>query len=150
MLARQLIWKQHPVYTSYEFSIYGGVRHKDGLPVTCSYTRKYLRCGKELRYKLLHILVLETFRGFRPRGMYGCHDNDNQSDNRLSNLKWKTPQQNVIDRYLNGYTHSATTRARMSASQAGNTNGAGLKGRPGNNPWGRAGKPAEVAQNACR
>lgn len=46
----------------------------------------------------IHVLVLETFIGPRPKGMQGCHNNGNHKDNRLSNLRWDTASGNQKDR----------------------------------------------------
>jgi hypothetical protein len=54
--------------------------------------------------KLMHHLVLETFVGPRPLGFDGCHNNDDASNNSLSNLRWATRQDNINDRARNGRT----------------------------------------------
>lgn len=54
--------------------------------------------GKEY---MLHRVVLETFVGPPPPGSYGRHLNDDRSDNRLENLAWGTPQDNVNDMLRN-------------------------------------------------
>lgn len=55
----------------------------------------------EYRTFLVHILVLETFVGPKPPRMYGCHRDDDPSNNRLSNLRWDTPRANQLDRLKN-------------------------------------------------
>lgn len=52
--------------------------------------------------RFVHHLVLETFIGSRPEGMYALHKNDNQLDNRLENLYWGTSSDNRYDAYTNG------------------------------------------------
>jgi len=137
MLSKLKIWRQHPEYPSYEFSIYGGVRCNDGKPVSCYYSARYWHVYiRRVGQRRLHVLILETFRGARPAGMLGCHNDDNRDNNALSNLAWKTYSQNGKDMVLNGYKHSTTTRAKMSASAVGNTNGRALKGKPANNKLG--------------
>lgn len=54
--------------------------------------------------KRLHCLVLEAFVGPRPEGLQAAHCDDDKSNNRLSNLKWKTLGENMRDRNLNGRT----------------------------------------------
>lgn len=49
--------------------------------------------GKPKTHRV-HILVLETFVGPRPRGMWGLHINDKRYDCRLENLEWGTPSTN--------------------------------------------------------
>lgn len=50
----------------------------------------------------VHRLVLETFVGPRPVGMVACHANGDKQDNRLSNLRWDTQQNNVADTLVHG------------------------------------------------
>ena len=50
----------------------------------------------------IHWLVLEAFVGPRPKGMLGCHNNGSKKDNRISNLRWDTPQANADDRVKHG------------------------------------------------
>ena len=59
------------------------------------------RDGKWL-CKGVHRLVLETFVGSCPEGMEGCHNNGIRSDNRLENLRWDTPKNNIADKKLHG------------------------------------------------
>ena len=58
---------------------------------------------------LVHRLVLTAFEGPCPPGKEGCHRNDVGSDNRLENLYWGTPSENMLDRVRNG-RHPATKR----------------------------------------
>lgn len=57
------------------------------------------------RKRRVHRLVLEAFVGPCPPGLQGLHENDVPSDNRLSNLYWGTPGQNMRDRVRNGVHH---------------------------------------------
>lgn len=50
----------------------------------------------------LHCVVLEAFKGQRPKGFYGCHLNGNPKDNRIENLKWCSPSENQSHRKLHG------------------------------------------------
>jgi hypothetical protein len=50
----------------------------------------------------IHALVLTTFVGPRPEGMYGCHIDGDPSNNHVSNLYWGTPTQNVHDMIRHG------------------------------------------------
>lgn len=49
------------------------------------------------RSTLVHTLVLEAFKGPRPRGMEACHANGDRTDNRLANLRWDTRSANQLD-----------------------------------------------------
>jgi HNH endonuclease/NUMOD4 motif len=53
----------------------------------------------------VHRLVLETFVGPCPPGMVACHANDISDDNRLSNLRWDTPDANMRDKIRNRRSH---------------------------------------------
>lgn len=50
----------------------------------------------------VHRLVLAAFVGPCPAGMEGAHANGDRGDNRLSNLSWKTPRENMGDQYAHG------------------------------------------------
>jgi len=68
--------------------------------------RRYLYCSLRkdgvLWSARVHHLVLEAFVGPRLEGLEGCHKDDNQENNRLDNLYWGTPAQNVEDKLRNG------------------------------------------------
>lgn len=50
----------------------------------------------------VHILVLQTFVGPCPDGHEALHWNDVPDDNRLSNLRWGTRSDNLLDAVRNG------------------------------------------------
>lgn len=60
-----------------------------------------VRDGKRV-FCRVHRLVLEAFVGPCPAGMEACHSNDNPIDNRASNLKWDTRQNNLAQRDQRG------------------------------------------------
>ncbi len=75
----------------------------------------YLRPGRTDKYghlsvvlndprksRLVHQLVMLAFVGEPPEGMYVLHSNGNASDNRLSNLRYDTQSENVLDVYRQG------------------------------------------------
>lgn len=75
----------------------------------------YLRPGRTDKYghlsvvlnnprktRLVHQLVMLAFVGEPPEGMYVLHSNGNPSDNRLSNLRYDTQSENVLDVYRQG------------------------------------------------
>lgn len=55
--------------------------------------------------KLVHILVMQTFVSETPEGMEICHNNGDDGDNRLDNLRFGTHQENIDDRRRHG-THT--------------------------------------------
>jgi hypothetical protein len=61
--------------------------------------------------RLVHILVLEAFVGPRPDGAYGLHWDDDPSNNRVENLRWGTPSENMYDKVRNGRHHNAEKTA---------------------------------------
>lgn len=57
--------------------------------------------GKSTRQHI-HRLVLEAFVGQRPPGKICRHKNGVPSDNRVENLSWGTPRQNIMDKFEHG------------------------------------------------
>lgn len=57
------------------------------------------------RYEGVHVLVLETFVGPRPghpRQVHAAHNSGDNTDNRLTNLQWKTVVENQADKIDHG------------------------------------------------
>lgn len=115
--AKAETWKRHPVHGNYEVSDAGRVRRcvaysstsvgkilrpgkdKDG------YRRVSLcEAGKSIAYKKVHVLVLETFVGLAPPGHCGCHNDGDNTNNALVNLRWDTMKGNHADRERHGHT----------------------------------------------
>lgn len=55
----------------------------------------------------IHVLVLEAFVGLRPDGMHGCHNDGDPTNNALSNLRWGTRSENMLDKRKHGTHHNA-------------------------------------------
>lgn len=70
---------------------------KDGYQKSILYAR-----DKRRRYVRIHRLVLEVFVGPAPDGMDGAHNNGDQLDNRLVNLRWDTHHNNILDKHKHG------------------------------------------------
>lgn len=102
----------------YEVSDQGGVRsvarrdrrgHKWPAEILSPWTnRKGYLCvrlrnaaGRRRGY-LVHRLVLEAFVGAAPDGMEGAHNNGNPGDARLTNLRWATRSENLLDKRRHG------------------------------------------------
>jgi hypothetical protein len=67
----------------------------------------YLEVGlcrnKKQFFRRIHVLLLETFVGPRPKGMVARHFPDNnRQNNKLNNLQWGTCQENHDDQKING------------------------------------------------
>jgi hypothetical protein len=101
-------WKDIPAHPGYQASNQGRIRsidrvvlRSDGNLALCRgkilkpwpNDKGYLRVhvGK---HRYVHDLILEAWIGPRPAGMHGCHTDDNNINNRPSNLKWDTPTAN--------------------------------------------------------
>lgn len=57
--------------------------------------------GREVKRHVARF-VLMAFAGIPPVGMQACHNNGCKSDDRLSNLRWATAQENATDKVLHG------------------------------------------------
>lgn len=57
------------------------------------------------RNELIHQLVLIAFVGPRPKGMEGCHEDGDPSNNNLDNLRWDTRSGNNLDKVRHGNCH---------------------------------------------
>lgn len=58
--------------------------------------------------RTVHGLVLECFIGPKPKGMEGCHKDNDPNNNALENLRWDSPKNNCKDRTKHG-VHIANT-----------------------------------------
>lgn len=56
-----------------------------------------LNKGGTKKKRSVHTLVLEAFVGPRPEGQQACHNDGNNTNNRVENLRWDTPRENVAD-----------------------------------------------------
>lgn len=94
----------------YEVSDLGRVRSSNGRILVQAPSggkrRCYLTVGLSrpgLRKKrTVHCMVLESFVGLRPGGMYGAHSDGDTFNNRLTNLRWATWQENEDDKVRHG------------------------------------------------
>lgn len=68
---------------------------------SCGYFNICLRTEDKREVFKLHIVILTTFAGPCPEGMECRHLDDNKANNKKSNLKWGTHNQNVADQYRN-------------------------------------------------
>jgi hypothetical protein len=122
------IWRPIPGHEDhYEVSSYGNVRSIDrvvhvhtakgcedrryrGRPITPQLPQGHTHWQVQLWRRTVgsvcyvHLLVLEAFVGPRPPGLVGCHRDDNPNNNHVSNLRWDTRRENLLDAVRNG-TH---------------------------------------------
>jgi hypothetical protein len=111
-------WLPIPGHDGYEASNLGGVRSVDRV-VVYKDGRKFRKNGRVLSvtdngrgYRVIvlppkvpcyaHRLVLEAFVGPCPDGMEACHNDGDQSNNRLENLRWDVKKANHADKRLHG------------------------------------------------
>lgn len=93
-------WK--PVHEHYEVSNIGRVRYVnilDGSYKGSPYHRISFASGKHGRNpqtKMVHTLVAQAFLGERPEGMHINHKDGNKHNNRIENLEYVTPLENVL------------------------------------------------------
>lgn len=59
----------------------------------------------------LHVLVLTAFAGSKPIGMEACHNDGDPSNNVLSNLRWDTRTNNILDAVKSGTWYSDKRKA---------------------------------------
>lgn len=67
--------------------------------------------GTGWRSEHVHVLVLRSFVGPRPKGMEILHGPGGKYDNRLSNLRYGTPKENKVDMYRDGTVRLGTDNA---------------------------------------
>ena len=85
----------------------GQVKMEPGVLLKPYWHRKHLKVtlygdNKRKRDVFVHILVLESFVGPKPKGRLGCHRDDDPRNNSLSNLRWDTAAANSRDAVRNG------------------------------------------------
>jgi hypothetical protein len=102
-------WRDVPGFPGYCVSSYGVVRGPRCLlaPVQCSKEHRYLvvslRCHGRTHTRRVHKLVAEAFLGAPPfMGAQVAHNDGNPFNNRLSNLRWTSGQDNQHDRKRHG------------------------------------------------
>ena len=104
------IWKPIRRFPNYEASNLGRIRTTSGKLSHKILQHKYehvsvhrYRKTKRCHYIIpVHHLILETFVGPKPKGYYTNHRNGIKSDNRVSNLEWVTPKENVHHAFRTG------------------------------------------------
>lgn len=104
------VWIDIPGFPGYEVSSFGRVRSwKRSRPIILAqmiccegYAKLSLSRNGHTTQHRVNRLVLESFVGPCPEGYQSSHENGVRSDNRLSNLSWKTPLENMADKQRHG------------------------------------------------
>lgn len=119
-------WKMHPFYPvkvyangTVRLRLRGGpwARHP-GTPDRDGYLRVSFHYDGAYITKFIHVLVLETWTGPRPRGAISRHLNGVNTDNRRKNLKWGTHAENSADRAAHGRTQRGQRHYRAKLTEA--------------------------------
>lgn len=104
-------WRQHPIFKNYEGSSTGLVRNKkrkilnpltskiSGNPYTIDL---YDGCGKKVR-RSVGKFIIECFKGITPHSFEVLHNDGNNTNNNLSNLRFGTSKENSEDSLKHGY-----------------------------------------------
>lgn len=118
-------WRPVPGFPGYEISDAGNVRDGAGRLLRAVRNEggyyRVLLLGDRPVYRRVHVLVLEAFVGPRPSPRHhAAHGPDRRkSNNRLTNLRWATPEENEADKKphgtaLGGGRHWRPNRERVS------------------------------------
>jgi hypothetical protein len=102
-------WKRHPEFKCYWFSSWGNVvsvqksiKVLSGTKCGRGYRALDLRGDGTRRREYIHRTICLLFNGPCPEGYECRHLDGNISNNRATNLKWGTPQENADDKILHG------------------------------------------------
>lgn len=77
-------------------------REKAFSEVSGGYFQAHLWKDGKPHYFYVHLLVMRTFVGPRPRGLEICHNDGNPKNNLLSNLRYDTVSENRLDTVRHG------------------------------------------------
>ncbi|ASJ79695.1 HNH endonuclease [Mycobacterium phage Maravista] len=99
-------WRPIPGFEEYEACTDGRIRRNGRVLKTFEMKSGHhaitLCVGGKKYQRLVHRLILETFRGSCPDGMEGLHNDGRPSNNWVGNLRWGTRSENVLDAIRHG------------------------------------------------
>ena len=132
-----MTWKKIPGYPKYEASTSGKIRSSIGSvsvlkpqKLKNGYMQVSLYKGGSQHLERVHELVLTTFKGPKPGPGYEvAHENNDRSDNALSNLSWKTGKENAVDKKQAGHTPKGEKNPSAKISSATAAHIRSLKGK---------------------
>lgn len=109
------IWKVIPGFSKHEISTMGGLRQKDSQRVLKPYEDPDTHYKKtslkndegKIKSIRIHELVAITYLGEKPDGLEVCHGSLGSSDNRVTNLRYDTHQNNQLDQIKDGTHYQA-------------------------------------------
>ena len=117
-------WTKIPGFSDYSISDLGQIKGPRSGAMRFQITwNKYLRVGlyknRRSHNKFVHVLVLESFVGPRPKNYECGHLDGDPQNNKLTNLRWVSRKENQFHRKLHG-THDMgekSSQAKLTEKQ---------------------------------
>lgn len=95
-------WEKYKDGLVWKFRLSGNWKRLKGGKDKDGYT-KFVICQSGKRYyKRLHCLIISSFIGPAPEGKIVCHNDGDNQNNALSNLRYDTQRNNLLDRWNHG------------------------------------------------
>lgn len=109
-MSQEEVWKVIPEYPDYEVSTHGKIKSYQGRKPRIMKIFESLKGYKRVRLwndgksKIfsVHVLVLQSFVGSRPKDFDGCHNDGVKENNHIDNLRWASRKDNCADRIKHG------------------------------------------------
>lgn len=116
------VWVDVPGYEKYEVSSFGRIRTKPKIlkPHSLPHTAHMLVSLGAKRRDYVHRIVMESFVGRDPNRPWVNHKDGDPTNNRLDNLEWCTPGENIADGWRRGsHENRKTLRPVIATTQCG-------------------------------